>query len=243
VDGRYNKRKWIGDTVKYTNIVNGKFIRRVNRFIAEVMVEGFKEQVHIKNTGRLKELLLPEAQVLLEKSQNPNRKTKYSISAVVKHGRWVNIDSQAPNKVAYEAIQAGRVSELGFVSNLTREVTFNSSRFDLYYEKQGEEGFIEVKGVTFEKNGVAMFPDAPTTRGTKHVLELIDALDEGYTATVLFIIQMKGCHTFTPYAEMDPAFTEVLLKAQRKGVRILAYDCLVDEEYIALDQSIPIDLL
>jgi|SRR5690625_2623291 len=238
----YNKRKWIGDTMQYTNIVNGKFVRRVNRFIAEVMVEGFKEQVHIKNTGRLKELLLPEVQVLLEKSQNPNRKTKYSIIAASKHGRWVNIDSQAPNKVAYEAIQAGKILELGFVNNLTREVTFNSSRFDLYYENQGEKGFIEVKGVTLEKDGIAMFPDAPTTRGTKHVLELIDALDEGYTATVLFVIQMKYCHTFTPYAEMDPAFTEALLKAQRKGVRILAYDCLVDEDQLVLDQPIPVDL-
>src|SRR5690625_4113404 len=193
--------------MKYGEIVHGVFVKRLNRFIAEIFVHGEKESVHIKNTGRLKELLQPSTEVLLEYSGNPQRKTKYSLIAVAKDEGWVNIDSQAPNTVAFEALKNGEIKEFGKVKLAKREVTYGASRFDLYFERDKEKGFIEVKGVTLEKDGVAMFPDAPTTRGTKHVLELIDALDEGYTATVLYVIQMKYCHTFTPYAEMDPAFT------------------------------------
>lgn len=230
------------DMMKYTNVVSGKFERRVNRFIAEVFINGIKEQVHIKNTGRLKELLKPGARVFLERSRNPNRKTKYSLIAAAKNGHLVNIDSQAPNTVAFEALRAGELTEFGLLNTLKREVTYDTSRFDFYYEKDEQKGFIEVKGVTLEKNGIAMFPDAPTSRGTKHVLELIDALHEGYTASILFVVQMKDTRTFMPNRNMDKVFTEALVKASQEGVRILAYDSIVKEDELVLDQPISVDL-
>jgi len=178
--------------MKYGKIVHGCFDKRVNRFIAEVFIDGIKKRVHVKNTGRCKELLLPGVDLLLEYSDSPNRKTKYSLIAVNKNGNWVNIDSQAPNAVAYEALKSGKIARFKEIDLLRREVTYGNSRFDIYFERGKEKGFIEVKGVTLEEDGIAMFPDAPTTRGTKHVLELIKAIDEGYTAAILFIIQTKG---------------------------------------------------
>ena len=177
-------------------MVRGIFYQRLNRFVAEVYIDGQKEKVHVKNTGRLKELLIQNVEVLLEESNDPNRKTKYSLIAVKKGERWVNIDSQAPNTVAYEAILDGKIAEIGTVQKLKKEVKYGDSRFDLYFETQEERGFIEVKGVTLEKDGVAVFPDAPTSRGTKHVLELMKAVEEGYKGIVLFIIQMEGCRFF-----------------------------------------------
>lgn len=222
--------------------MSGLFKKRSNRFIAEVGINGVLEQVHIKNTGRLKELLRPEADVLLEVSDNPNRKTRFSLIAVKKYGRWVNIDSQAPNKVAYEALIEGKIGEFRDMTLIKREVTFEGSRFDLYYETEDTKGFIEIKGVTLETDGIAMFPDAPTARGTKHVRELIKAVQEGYEATVLFVIQMKGCHIFRPYKEMDQAFANALLEAYRNGVHILAYDSIIQEDRLILDQPIPVCL-
>ena len=189
--------------MKYNTTQNGIF-QKVNRFIAEVIINEKVEKVHVKNTGRLKELLMPGAKVVLESSNNPNRKTKYSLIAVQKEaGNWVNIDSQAPNQVAYNAILEGKIRELGEVQQLKREVSYGHSRFDLYFETKHDKGFIEVKGVTLEKNGIAMFPDAPTTRGTKHILELVEAVKEGYRAAILFIVQMKGTKAFTPNRQMD----------------------------------------
>lgn len=228
--------------MKYGNIVQGRLQRRVNRFIAEVVVGGAAERVHVKNTGRLKELLLPDTEVLLEVSDRSERKTKYSLIAAALDGGWVNVDSQAPNPVAFEALKAGRIAEVGPVTYVKREVTYGDSRFDLYYEKGEERGFIEVKGVTLQQGGIAMFPDAPTTRGTKHVLELAKAVQEGYAGTVLFVVQMKGCHVFTPYREMDPAFADALEEASRQGVRILAYEAIVTEQEIVLDGSLPVRL-
>lgn len=184
--------------MKYGEIIQGQFSKRINRFIAEVFIEGVKERVHIKNTGRLKELFIPEADVLLERSNNPDRKTKFSLVAVDKNGQWVNIDSQAPNKVAFEALQNGKISEFGLVNTIKREVTYGASRFDLYFEQGEQRGFIEVKGVTLERDGVCSFPDAPTTRGTKHVLELVKAVQEGYTCAILLVVQLKGCQYFVP---------------------------------------------
>ena len=204
--------------MKYGKMIHGILERKVNRFIAEVYINGVKEQVHIKNTGRLKELLLPKARVMLEHSDNPNRKTRYSIISVEKNGRWVNIDSQAPNAVAFEALKKGELTEIGLVNSVKREVTYGDSRFDLYFEKDGEKGFIEVKGVTLENDGIAMFPDAPTSRGTKHVLELTKAVQEGYSSSVLFVIQMKGCRLFTPNKEMDSVFSNALLRASQHGI-------------------------
>ncbi|WP_110930711.1 DNA/RNA nuclease SfsA [Paenibacillus bouchesdurhonensis] len=228
--------------MKYGKVVHGRLVRRVNRFIAEVIIDGLKEQVHIKNTGRLKELLQPEAEVLLERSDNPNRRTRYSLIAAAKHGAWVNIDSQAPNTVAFEAFKEGRIKEFGGLPSIRREVAYKNSRFDLYVEQDGRKGFVEVKGVTLESNGIALFPDAPTSRGTKHVLELIQAIHEGYSGTILFVVQMKGCHAFMPNREMDPAFANALLEASRHGVQILAYDSIVKEDELILDQVLPVYL-
>lgn len=228
--------------MKYNNVINGQFVKRINRFIAEVSIHGVREHVHIKNTGRLKELLRPEAHVLLEKSNNPNRKTKYSLIAAKKNGHWTNIDSQAPNQVAFKALKEGKIKEFQNVHMIKREVTYGDSRFDLYFETNDKERFIEVKGVTLERNGVAMFPDAPTLRGTKHARDLIKATQEGYTAVVLFVVQMKGCHMFTPHQEMDKVFTEALLEAHRCGVHILAYDTIVKQDELIFDQPIPVQL-
>jgi len=228
--------------MKYGEIVHGKLHRRVNKFIAEVFIHGKKETAHIKNTGRLIELLQPNMDVRLEVSDNPNRKTKYSLIAVCKNNIWVNIDSQAPNTVVFEAITAGKVKELGMVNMLKREVPFGESRFDLYFEKGDESGFIEVKGVTLEKNGVALFPDAPTLRGTKHMLELAKAVQKGYSGIILFVVQMKGCYSFTPNIEMDKTFTEALLKAAQQGVQILAYDSIVKANELVLGNPLPVVL-
>ena len=228
--------------MKYGKMIHGMLERKVNRFIAEVYINGIKELVHIKNTGRLNELLLPKAKVMLEHSDNPNRKTRYSLILVEKNGRWVNIDSQAPNAVAFEALKKGELIEIGLVDAVKREVAFGDSRFDLYFEKDGEKGFIEVKGVTLENDGVVMFPDAPTSRGTKHVLELTKAVQEGYSCSILFVIQMKECRLFTPNKEMDPAFTNALLRASQQGVQIMVYDCIVKKDELILDQRIPVSV-
>ncbi|WP_338448261.1 DNA/RNA nuclease SfsA [Niallia oryzisoli] len=228
--------------MKYGKVVHGRLDRKINRFIAEVFIEGIKEQVHIKNTGRLTELMQPDMEVLLEWSDNPKRKTRFSLIAANKNGRWVNIDSQAPNAVAYEALNAGKLQEFASVNLVKREVTFGDSRFDLYFEKDDKRGFIEVKGVTLEENGIALFPDAPTARGTKHVLELVKAVQEGYTCAILFVVQMKGCSSFAPNSLMDEPFTKALLEASRQGVQILAYDSIVTDNGLVLDQPIPVCL-
>ncbi len=235
-------RKW--KYMKYGEIIHGRFYKRLNRFIAEVSIDGAIERVHIKNTGRLKELFLPEAKVLLERSNNnPDRKTKFSLVAVDKNDQWVNIDSQAPNKVAFEALQAGVISEFGLVKSVKREVTFGGSRFDLYFEQDEQKGFIEVKGVTLEKDGVAMFPDAPTIRGTKHVLELAKAVQEGYSCAILLVIQLKGCQYFKPNRETDPKFADALRYAAQAGVQILAYDTIVKGNEMILNRQVPVHLL
>lgn len=237
------KEKIGSEKMKYGEIVHGQFGRWINRFIAEVTINGVIERVHIKNTGRLKELFLPNAEVLLECSDNQNRKTKYSLTAVAKNGRWVNIDSQAPNMVAFEALKEGKIAEFGVVGTVKREVTYGASRFDLYFEQGNQKRFIEVKGVTLEKDGIAMFPDAPTTRGTKHVLELAKAAQEGYKCAILFVVQLKGCRLFVPNRETDSAFADALLQAKQAGVQILAYDTIVTEEELVLDHSIPVELI
>ncbi|MEK4496442.1 DNA/RNA nuclease SfsA [Ureibacillus sp. FSL W8-0352] len=229
--------------MRYINMVRGIFYQRLNRFVAEVYIDGQKEKVHVKNTGRLKELLIQNVEVLLEESNDPNRKTKYSLIAVKKGERWVNIDSQAPNTVAYEAILDGKIAEIGTVQKLKKEVKYGDSRFDLYFETQEERGFIEVKGVTLEKDGVAVFPDAPTSRGAKHVLELVKAVEEGYKGIILFIIQMEGCRLFVPNHETDPSFSNALRQASKQGVQILAYETSVSEQCMVISNRIPVELI
>ncbi|WP_089609916.1 DNA/RNA nuclease SfsA [Dehalobacterium formicoaceticum] len=225
--------------MEYGNITKATFLHRPNRFIAHVLIDGKEEIVHVKNTGRCRELLQPEAQVILEKSSNPNRKTKYSLIAVYKGGLLVNIDSQAPNTVVFEGIQDHQIPEINEVITLKKEMTFGRSRFDLYFENgRGQQGFIEVKGVTLENQGVAMFPDAPTLRGTKHIREMIRAVEEGYQGYIFFLLQMKEIKYFTPNTLMDPKFSEAISAAHDAGVKILAYDALVTEKKLILGNKI-----
>lgn len=226
--------------MKYENIKEAVFIERPNRFIANVCVDGKEEKVHVKNTGRCRELLLKGCRVFLEESKNSARKTKYSLVAVYKGERLINMDSQIPNYVAEEALKKGIIKEIGIPDFVKREVKYSQSRFDIYYEKDGRKGFIEVKGVTLEKNGEVLFPDAPTERGTKHIKELIKAKKEGYEAAVLFVIQMKDVSFFAPNAETDKDFSQALKNAKEEGVSILAYDCDVKEDEIVLKDKVEV---
>ncbi|MDD3570177.1 MAG: DNA/RNA nuclease SfsA [Lachnospiraceae bacterium] len=216
------------------------FLKRTNRFIAIVIIDGVEEIVHVKNTGRCKELLIEGASVILEKSDNPNRKTKYSLIAVYKGDVLINMDSQVPNGVVAEALREGKILEIGEVSFIRREVTYSNSRFDIYYEKNGKKGFIEVKGVTLERDEVALFPDAPTLRGSRHVYEMIKAKEDGYEANLLFLIQMVGVKYFTPNSEMDKEFAKALRLAKEKDVNIMAYDSVVRENSIYIGKRIEI---
>ena len=228
--------------MEYGKMVEGRFLRLVNRFTAFVELNGQEEMVHVKNTGRCKELLLEGARVFLEEADKEGRKTKYSLITVYKGDVLVNMDSQAPNQMAAEALAEGKIAEIGEVDFLKREVKYENSRFDLYYQKGEKKGFIEVKGVTLEENGIAKFPDAPTERGAKHLRELIKAREEGYEAAVLFVIQMKGGQEFRPNEERDKNFTEALREAASAGVRVLAYDCCVEVGNVMIQNKIPVKL-
>ena len=224
--------------MEYKNTVKGIFKNRPNRFIANVIINGKEETVHVKNTGRCKELLIDGVTVILEESDNTNRKTKYSLISVYKGEKLINMDSQSPNSVFTEALIDGKIEQIGSVDFLKREVKYNNSRFDIYYEKNNKKGFIEVKGVTLEENGVVMFPDAPTERGTKHILELIEAKKEGYDVGIAFVVQMKDVKYFTPNKERDKKFYDALYKAYKEGVNIYVYDCIVTENSITLDKKV-----
>lgn len=226
--------------MKYDRLKKAIFIKRPNRFTAFIRIEGKEELCHVKNTGRLGELLLEGAELLVEPAQNPQRKTKYSMICVKKEGQWINIDSQASNKVAEEWIKKGGL--FPNVKQLKREQKYGTSRFDFYAESSEEKWFIEVKGVTLNVNGTAMFPDAPTERGKKHVEELIACQKEGYHGCLLFVIQMKGVNRFTPFQERQPDFAEALKEAKACGVDIFAVDCLVEEDGLQIDQRIPVYL-
>ena len=228
--------------MKYGKMVEARFLRRVNRFTAFVELNGQEEMVHVKNTGRCKELLLEGARVFLEEADKAGRKTKYSLIAVYKGDVLVNMDSQAPNQMAAEALAEGKIAEIGEVNFLKREVKYENSRFDLYYQKGTKKGFIEVKGVTLEEDGVAKFPDAPTERGAKHLRELIKAKEEGYEAAVLFVIQMKGVKEFRPNEERDKNFALALREAAAAGVQVLAYDCGVQVGKGWIENRLPVVL-
>lgn len=226
--------------MKYESIVKAQFLSRPNRFIAHCLVDGKEEVVHVKNTGRCKELLTPKATVYLEKSNNPNRKTLYDLVAVKKGKTLINMDSQSPNKAAKEWLEKG-----GYLQNPTLvrpETTYGSSRFDFYIENENEKAFVEVKGVTLENDGIACFPDAPTTRGTKHINELIKAKAEGYKVAILFVIQMKGCTKFIPNDVTDKAFADTLRLADKNGVDILAMDCIITPDSMVIDKEVMVEL-
>lgn len=225
--------------MKYNNIVEGRFIERPNRFIAKVEIGGVTETVHVKNTGRCRELLVKGTTVYLEKSNNPERKTGYDLIAVLKNGKTlINMDSQIPNAVTEEWLRKGNLFSKDAV--IRREVTHNKSRFDFYIEEGGRKIFLEVKGCTLETDGIARFPDAPTERGVKHINELIDCVNEGFEAYILFVIQMKGIKHFEPNDKTHSAFGDALRNAESKGVRILAYDCNVTKDTIEIDKEIKV---
>lgn len=219
-------------------MVEGRFLSRPNRFIAKVEIGGKEETVHVKNTGRCKELLLPGAQIFLEHSTNPNRKTAYDLIGVYKEGLGlVNMDSQAPNAVVGEWLAKQRMGtadreltlfqELGTIKP---EFTCGQSRIDFFFEADGKNCLMEVKGVTLEREKIAYFPDAPTERGVKHIQELEMALEKGYDCYVAFVIQMPGITEIYPNDETHPAFGDALRRANRAGVKVLALGCEIGRE-------------
>ncbi len=224
----------------YENIVQGKFVSRPNRFIAHVEIDGEEHVVHVKNTGRCKELLVPGAVVYLEKSANTSRSTAYDLIAVQKGERIINMDSQIPNKVVAEWLKEGTFFH--DLVSLRPETTYGNSRFDLYVETSKEKVFIEVKGVTLEDEGEVRFPDAPSERALKHVDELIKAKQKGYRAILIFVIQMKGVKWFTPNVNTQPEFGESLIRAAKAGVEIYAYDCEVTPDTIVMNEPVPVAL-
>lgn len=225
--------------MKYDLMVPGTFLERPNRFVAHVQIDGAREVVHVKNTGRCRELLGVGTEVWCEKSKNPARKTKYDLITVRKGDRLINMDSQAPNAAAREWILAGG---LGQIQDLKAETVHGDSRFDFSFIKQGKTCFLEVKGVTLETDGVCAFPDAPTQRGVKHLRGLAQAAQEGYGAYVLFVIQMSDVQYLRPHDERDPAFGAALRQAAQAGVQILAMDCSVQVDAMEIRQQVPVKL-
>lgn len=233
--------------MKYEKIVSARFISRPNRFVAIVNLNGNEISVHVKNTGRCRELLVPDSVVYLEdfSYRQGKRKLLYDLIAVRKGDLLINMDSQAPNKVAREALESGSIKLPG-MSELTiirPEKVYDDSRFDFYIkDKNGEKGFVEVKGVTLENKGIASFPDAPTERGVKHLNELVRAMENGYHSYVLFLIQMSGMKLFTPNDATHMEFGDTLRYAAKKGVHILAYECVVTPESLEITRPVPIEL-
>ena len=223
----------------YPNMVPGIFLSRPNRFIAQVEIDGQEETVHVKNTGRCRELLPCGAQVWCQTSHNPNRKTKYDLITVKKGERLINMDSQAPNIAAGEWLKGGG---LGEIENLKAETFHGDSRFDFSFTLDGQPCLLEVKGVTLENDGVCAFPDAPTERGAKHLRGLTEAKKAGFGAFVLFVVQMADVKYLHPNDATDPAFGAALREATENGVVVMAVDCAVTEDTMVIRQRIPVKL-
>lgn len=226
--------------MQYLSVVSGRFLERVNRFIARVETAEGEQTVHVKNTGRCKELLVPNAVVYLEKSANPARKTAYDLIAVEKGEMLINMDSQAPNRVFGEWATAGEF--LADAKALRREYTYGESRLDFCLQTNRGYHLVEVKGVTLEENGIARFPDAPTERGVKHIRELQRAVEAGLEATLFFVVQMKGVQCLIPNDNTHPAFGAALREAAAAGVQVCAYDCLVEPDSLVIDKPVPVIL-
>lgn len=224
----------------YDNIKTAKFIDRPNRFIANIEIDGKTEVCHVKNTGRCKELLTEGAQVYVQEFNDSKRKTKYDLISVYKGDRLINMDSQVPNKVFHEWLLKEELFQN--ITLIKPECKYNKSRFDFYIEADNRKIFVEVKGVTLEENGVAMFPDAPTERGLKHLNELLESVDDGYEAYVCFIIQMKDVLYFTPNYRTHNEFGEALKHISEKGVSLLALDCEVTKDSITAGNLVGIIL-
>lgn len=225
--------------MRYSNMTPGTFLARPNRFIAHIDIDGQTEVVHVKNTGRCRELLPVGAQVWCQKSDNPSRKTKYDLITVRKGRRLINMDSQAPNIAAREWLLAGG---LGQAENVRAETTHGDSRFDFSFTLEGKQCFLEVKGVTLENDGVCAFPDAPTERGAKHLRGLQKCVEEGFGGFVLFVIQMSDVKYLHPNDATDPNFGRALREAAAAGVKVLAVDCAVTEDSMAIRNFVPVVL-
>ncbi|MCL2843028.1 MAG: DNA/RNA nuclease SfsA [Oscillospiraceae bacterium] len=228
--------------MQYRDIVTGTFLRRPNRFIAHVEIAGQEVICHVKNTGRCRELLVPGAKLVLECANTPGRKTPYSVIGVYKEGRLVNMDAQAPNKAANEWLMAGSLPGFPAPTLIRPEAVFGGSRFDFYLEQDDRRAYLEVKGVTLERDGAAYFPDAPTERGVKHLRHLTACLAAGFEAYVLFVIQMTDVTYFSPNDEIHPAFGEALRTAADAGVGVLAFDCAVKPDSMVIQQSVEVRL-
>ena len=230
--------------MRYSSCIPGTFLSRPNRFVAQVDLNGHTETCHVKNTGRCRELLIPGCRIYLVPGSNPARKTKYDLVAVEKataHGPLlVNMDAQAPNRVFLEWAQGGHFRP--GLTLLKPETTFGASRFDFYWETASDRGFVEVKGVTLEENGVVRFPDAPTLRGVKHLNGLLNAKKEGYEAAVCFVVQMEGVKYLEPNDDTHPEFGQALRRAAAGGVEVLAFACRVKPDAVVPAEMVPVIL-
>ena len=231
--------------MRYDSVVQAIFVSRPNRFIARVLLDGQEQTVHVKNTGRCRELLVPGCTVWLSRASNPQRKTAFDLVAVEKNlpdgfVLLVNLDSQIPNDVAAEWLPRSGLFSPDAV--FRREVTFGGSRFDFFVEDGNRKAFLEVKGCTLERDGICSFPDAPTVRGARHVKELTQVLEKGYEAFVLFIVQMKGMRYLIPNDVTDPQFGQNLRAAAEAGVRVLAVECEVSPDAITACRTLPVHL-
>lgn len=224
----------------YSNIQQGYFLSRPNRFIAHVEINGVIEMCHVKNTGRCRELLTERAVVYVQQHDDSKRKTKYSLIAVRKGNLLINMDSQAPNKAVAEWLTEKQ--PFGEIRVMKPECRHGNSRFDFYVETEKSKIFIEVKGVTLENDGIAMFPDAPTARGVKHLQELTDCLQKGYEAAAIFVIQFTGAKLFRPNYATHPEFAKALRAAQSAGVQVMALECAVTPESMCIGKSVPLQL-
>ena len=225
--------------MRYANMVPGRFLARPNRFIAQVEIDGKTETVHVKNTGRCRELLPAGAEVYCQRSDNPSRKTQYDLITVRKGPRLINMDSQAPNQAAKEWLLSGG---LGDIKNLKPESFRGDSRFDFSFTLDGKPCFLEVKGVTLENDGICAFPDAPTERGAKHLRGLTEAVKEGCGAYVLFVVQMGDVRYLHPNDATDPNFGKALREAAMAGVKVMAVDCAVTVDSMTIGKEIPVIL-
>ena len=216
--------------MRYENVREGVFLSRPNRFIAYVETGGRTEVCHVKNTGRCRELLVPGARVWLTENDDPARKTRFDLVTVQKGERLINMDAAAPNKVFGEVLAAGRL--LPAPTLIRPETRFGDSRLDFYVENRDTRAFCEVKGVTLERDGAALFPDAPTERGVKHLKELVKCVEAGFSAWAVFVIQMEDVRFFTPNRDTHPAFADALSAAAAAGVRLLALDCHVTPDSV-----------
>lgn len=226
--------------MNYTHVQQGIFLARPNRFVAHVQLNGGLAVCHVKNTGRCRELLLPGSRVLVQKEQNPLRKTPYTLIAVYKGNILVNIDSSAPNKALAEWLPQSRC--WGVPTLIKPEAVLGESRLDFYVETTTQSLYIETKGVTLEQDGVALFPDAPTQRGIKHLQELVRCKQAGHGAAVVFVVQMSGVRHFAPNIKTHPAFGPALQQAAAQGVQVMAMDCRVTPESLAIQNPVPVRL-